>query len=151
MKYTQYCMHDQIWKESWWLDIIWIKFAWKDWKIYAWKIKYPLHQFIDPLDKKTYPNHSHINTDANPNVQGLPAAQELHNQTWVFWQKFQNWKLGYSAIQGQILIPLCSWSFKEGVWIKTISSNTKKRENNRVLYRIFFTFLHHDSCVFYSF
>ena len=83
------------------------------------------YQIIDSLAQIFYPNHSYIYIHANPNVHDLPAAPDIHNKTWVFWQKFQNWKLGYSAIQGQILIPLCSWSFKEGVWSKIIAWNSK--------------------------
>ena len=38
------------------------------------------HQFKDSLDQISNPNHSHIYTNANPNVHDHKAAPEKHNK-----------------------------------------------------------------------
>ena len=105
--------------------MIWTKIAWKRLKTHGLKIKYLLHQFKDSLDKKLNPNHSHINTDANPSVHDHTAAPEIHNQTWVFDKNSKYWKLSSSAIQAKIIISSPSWDIKEGAWINTIAWNIK--------------------------
>ena len=109
------------------------------------------HQFLDSLDQILNPNRSYVYMDAKPTPHDLPAAPEKHRETWVFCQKIGNWKLGCRSIQAKRLVPSPSWGFKEGFQIKTIHPNTKKRENDGVLYRKFFTFLHLDSCIFSNF
>ena len=107
--------------------MIGIKNMWKRLKNYGLKIKYPLHQFIDSLDQKPYPNHSIHKCKANPSDQNHKAAQEHHNKVCIFSRKLKYWKPSSSAIKGQITIPLPSWDFKEGFQIKTIHPNAEKR------------------------
>ena len=101
------------------------KNMWKRLQNYGLKIKYFPHQCKDPLALNSYPNHSIHKCKANPIPRDQKAAQKLHNKTWVFWQKFQNWKLGSRAIQAKITIPLSCWDIKEGAWINTIAWNIK--------------------------
>ena len=107
-----------------------------------------IHGFFDQI---LNPNPSIHKCKANPRAKKVPAAQEPDQQVCNFLKKVKYWKLGYRAIQGKISVPLACWDFKEGIGIKTISFNTKKRENDGVLYRKFSTFLHHDSCIFHNF
>ena len=97
--------------------MIGIKSMWKRLKTLCMKIKSSIHQFLDSLDKKTYPNHSHISTHANPNAKKLPAAQKLKNQSWIFCQKIGNWKLGFSTIQSKRPIAKASSCITEANWI----------------------------------
>ena len=124
-----------------------MKKIWKSW--FKNQISYSLiHGFsINFFDLK--PSHIHIH--ANPIQNGLQAAPEIPKQTWNFSRKTQIWKPSSRSIQAKRLIPSPSWGFKEGIRIKTISFDTKKRENAGVLYRKFFVFLHHDSCIFHNF
>ena len=64
--------------------MIWSKFAWKRLENYGMENQIFSHQFNDSLDQISNPNHSHIYTNANPNVHDLPAAPEKHNKVWVF-------------------------------------------------------------------
>ena len=80
---------------------------------------------MDFFDQFLNPNHSHVYIDANPTPKNNKAAPEIHCQVWVFWQIFQNWKLGSSAIQAKIIVPLSCWDIKEGAWIKIIAWNIK--------------------------
>ena len=131
-------MYDQIWKELWWLDMIETKYAWKRLENYGIKIKDWFLQFMDSLDKKTNPNHSHVYIDANPIPNNLPAAPCTKNKTWVFCQKVENWKLGFRAFQDQITIPLACQGDQETIPIKNISSSAQNRYRGFKLFHIFF-------------
>ena len=131
--------------------MIGIKFAWKRLENICHENQISLHQCKGSLDQFFNPNHSSTYIHANPNAHDHKATQEHHNKVCIFSRKLKYWKLGSRAIEAKIIGPLSCWGFKEGIGIKTISFNTKKRENDRALYRNFFAFLHHDSYVLCSF
>ena len=127
MKYLQDFVHYLIWKESSWLDMIGIKNMWKRLEKLCHENQISFHQCKGFLDPNLYPNHSIHKPNANPSVRDLKAAPKSHNQVCIFSRKFKNWNHDCKGFQGRIVIPLHSWGFKEGVWIKIIVPNTKKR------------------------
>ena len=89
----------------------------KDWKIMVCKSNiFHINAWI--LIKFLNLKHSPISIGQNPRAHWLEAAQKKHMQTWNFSRKLQIWKPSSRTIQGQIVVPLASWGFKESFPIK---------------------------------
>ena len=107
------------------LAMIGIKYAWKRFEKICMKIKYSFHQCKGIWTYFSTLIWSHTYTNANLMPKDLEAAPKHHKQLCIFSRKFQNWKHDFKEFQGKTLIPLHSWGFKEGFWIKTIISNAR--------------------------
>ena len=118
---------NQVRKESKVIGCDWSQKAWKRFgKLwFANQIFFTLmHGF---LIKFSTLNHSYIHIHANPIQNNLEAAQKSQEQNLNFLKKTQIWKSSSRSIQATILIPLCSWGFKERIQIKIIIPNTGNR------------------------